>query len=275
MHILRACLVSWLLLCACGTAPVSTGTCVADPQLALQCGEAADAYTGFSCAAGARPDADPAYIEGVPRGIVCAEHGSQDANGAQAYCCTARETACAFNPAGICEAGTYSFECLGANRPDALNAALRCGNGVEERNLIDYCCSATPKEPGCLQSDSVTCSPRLSGWTCLGESLPKSEQLGASKSRSDFYRLLCSSPTPAANPGYNNYCCYAPAPLPERGSCVQHTALPGCQPGRFGFACYGPDKPQDDYLPMTCPEPGVQGLSAEGYPATLYCCDFD
>ena len=45
-------------------------------------------------------------------------------------------------------------------------------------------------------------------------------------------------------------------------------------PGRFGFACYGFDTPEQDYLPMHCPEPGFRGTSAEGYPATLYCCDF-
>jgi hypothetical protein len=55
---------------------------------------------------------------------------------------------------------------------------------------------------------------------------------------------------------------------------VQDTSVPGCAPGRFGFACYGPENPHDDYLPMQCNSPGVQGMSAEGYPATLYCCDF-
>jgi hypothetical protein len=79
---------------------------------------------------------------------------------------------------------------------------------------------------------------------------------------------------PAPNPDYNNYCCFPPAPLPEGASCVQHPGVPDCAPGRFGFACYGTDRPQDDYLPMQCPEPGRPGLSREGYPATLYCCEF-
>ena len=83
-----------------------------------------------------------------------------------------------------------------------------------------------------------------------------------------------AAPEPAPNPEYKNYCCYPPAPLPERGSCVSHTEVPDCKSGRFGFACYGPDRPEDSYLPMRCPESGSAGLSAEGYPATLYCCDF-
>ena len=168
MHTLRAWIVSCLVFAyACGSnAPVGAGQCVADAQLALQCGSSSDAgsepgYAGFACMGGARPDSDPAYMEGVPRGIVCAEVGAKDASGAQAYCCSARETACAFDPAGICEEDSYGFQCLGANRPDALNAALHCGNGVEEAALVNYCCSATPLEPGCIQSDSVTCSPRL------------------------------------------------------------------------------------------------------------------
>ena len=113
------------------------------------------------------------------------------------------------------------------------------------------------------------------GFSCMGDNLPKAEQLGANKSRADVYYLLCATPTPAPNPAFNNYCCLTPALIPIGGSCVQDTVVPGCQSGRFGFACYGRDTPQDDYLAMHCPDPGVPGKSAEGYPAKLYCCDFE
>lgn len=266
-------IVSWFVLCsasACsGGEPGSDGQCSADAQ--LQCG---DGYAGYQCTGSARPDGDPQYLEGVPHGLVCAESGARDEEEPRGYCCTTRTTSCGYNPVALCDEGYYGFQCRGANRPDALHAALSCGNGVREGELINYCCSAQPTAPACLQSDAVTCASGLMGFTCKGTGLPRGEQLGPNKSRTDFYRLLCSTPTPAPNPEYENYCCYPPAPLPERGSCVAHTEVPGCQPGRFGFACYGPDRPEDDYLPMRCPEPGSQGASAEGYPATLYCCDF-
>jgi hypothetical protein len=267
--IASCCAVVCALACGQG-APAASGSCV--PDAALACGDAAD-YTGYRCSGSARPDGDPSYDEGVPRGSVCAEHGERDAAGSQSWCCTARTTACAYNPVGICDDGYDGFQCRGANRPDALNAALRCGNGVRQDDLINYCCSGEAREPGCLQTDAVSCSSRLLGFSCRGDNLPRGEQLGANKSRSDFYRLLCSAPTQAGNPEYKNYCCYPPAPLPAGASCVQHTQVPGCQSGRFGFACYGPETPEEDYLPMRCPEPGKAGTSAEGYPATLYCCD--
>ena len=50
-------------------------------------------------------------------------------------------------------------------------------------------------------------------------------------------------------------------------------SLPGCDPRRFGFACYGPDRPEENNLPMVCDEP-TQGASAELYGANLFCCDF-
>jgi hypothetical protein len=115
----------------------------------------------------------------------------------------------------------------------------------------------------------------LLGWTCRGDNLPKGEQLGANKSRADYYYLLCPTPTRATNPAFSNYCCFSPALVPIGASCVQDTSVPGCQPGRFGFACYGRDTPAQDYPPMHCPEPGFSGISAEGYAATLYCCDFE
>lgn len=266
------------LWAACSSSVIERdGHCTEDKDRATHCGEMSDSgddYTSYSCTGSARPDDDPKYIEGVPQGTVCADRGEPGDGGVRGYCCTTRTTSCAYNPVAACDDGTYGFQCRGSNRPESINAALRCGNGLAERDLIDYCCTGTAQEAGCLQTDAAGCPSRLMGFTCKGDSLPRGEQLGANKSRSDFYRLLCSAPMPVANPEYKNYCCYAPAPLPEGGSCVGNTEVPDCDSGRFGFSCYGPETPEDDYLPMRCPSTGKPGVSAEGYPATLYCCDF-
>lgn len=262
-------------LAACSstrTGVTTSAACAAAPDdTACPIGDAgASPLVAYTCAGGARPDEAPRYIEGVPEGFVCA-----DAPGAAgAWCCTAAPTTCAFNPVAACDPGFYGFECRGANRPEALNPRLACGQGVRRDDLIDYCCAGGPRTPGCVQSDSVVCSTRLMGWTCQGGSLPRGEELGANRSRADLYALLCPVATPAGNQAYDNYCCFTPAPTPEGASCVQDTKVPGCAPGRFGFACYGPDTPADDYPPMRCAEPPVPGVSAEGYAARLYCCDF-
>jgi hypothetical protein len=98
--------------------------------------------------------------------------------------------------------------------------------------------------------------------------------MGVSQSRADVYYLLCPIPTQAPNPSYYNFCCFAAAPIPPGGSCIQDLQVPGCQPGRFGIACYGRDTPDQDFPSLTCPDPGVPGVSAQNYPATVYCCDF-
>lgn len=291
MVILRICRLSFALIAplplvvvagACAREPVPpNGSCAVDPGAEAGCNGAVDGgssksrgLVGYSCTGTARPDEDPRYEEGVPEGLVCANQQPPGEGQKQEYCCTAETTSCAYNSVATCDASSYGYQCRGANRPESFNPDLKCGQGVVQGDLINYCCSGTPAPPACLQSDSVVCSPRLQGWSCLGDDLPRAEQLGPSKSRADYYYFLCPTPTPAANPKYNNYCCYAPALVPEGGSCVGHTSVPGCAPGRFGIACYGPDTPEENYLPMSCPEPGFPGRSAEGYPATLYCCDF-
>jgi hypothetical protein len=285
-HIPRLVCRQWLYLfvgaIACtNSTPASNGTCKADKDRTLHCGEASEKsatdtrdFVGYTCTGSARPDDEATYNEGVPEGILCADRGERDKKDRQGYCCTAKTTDCAYDPAASCDDPRFGFQCRGSDRPEMLNPALFCGNGVREGDYIKYCCTGKRQKPGCQQSDGVGCSPRLMGWTCTGDNLPQGGQLGANKSRADFYYLLCPTPTPAANPAYNNYCCFMPALLPPGGTCVQNTKVPGCQPGRFGFSCYGPDTPEDDYSPMRCPEPGVAGRSAEGYPATLYCCDF-
>ena len=257
---------------------LKSGTCTRDP--ALDCGVAvagqpsADVgLVGYTCTGSERPDEDARYAEGVPKGLVCATRGSGGAT--QSYCCSPAPTPCAYNPVAACDdAGSYGYQCRGSSRPEALNPAITCGNGVEQGDYIDYCCTGEPQQSGCLQLNSVGCEERLTGFACTGDSLPKGEELGASESRADYYRLLCPMPTLSPSGKLNSYCCFMPSLIPAGGSCVQDVHVPGCAAGRFGFACYGADTPAQDYPPMNCPSPGFPGTSDEGYPATLHCCDF-
>jgi hypothetical protein len=276
--------VPLLVAAACGTNPTPpTGSCVTAPtplcDVVVDGGPSDIGLVGYSCTGTARPDDHSSYVEGIPGGVLCANKGDADA-GSQTYCCTDFGTPCAYNPVAICNPGYYGYQCRGGTRPESWNPAIACDNGFYEGHLVDYCCSGTPTLPGCIQSDSAqtpdggACSGRLLGWICNDNSLPEASELGVSKSRADTFYLLCPTPTPAANPGHNYYCCYVPALPPPGASCIQDTAVPGCQPGRFGFACYDRDTPEEDYPPMHCPAPGVPGKSSEGYSATLYCCDF-
>lgn len=227
---------------------------------------------GYACTGSRRPDDAPGYVDHVPHGKVCADRGP-NADGKQTFCCSADDTPCAYNPVASCDSGS-GFQCRGSSRPEALNPAIKCGNGVVQDPYLNYCCSGQKADTECVQVNTIGCSERLTGFSCPSGSLPKGEQLGASESRADYYRPLCPMPTPAANITRSNYCCYMPALPPPGGSCVQNTLVPGCAAGRFGFSCYGPDTPDENYPPMHCPEAGFSGTSAEGYPATLYCCDF-
>jgi hypothetical protein len=272
------------LLCVLGAGactdnqPPGNGGCASDPASAsCAAGDASAESLGlvaYSCTGTARPDENPAYLDGVPQGLVCANQGAMGTDGTQAYCCSAQATPCAYDPVAQCDPGTYGYRCRGADRPEALNPVVYCNQGVIDDDLIDYCCSGSKPTADCIQSDSVGCSPRLMGWTCPAGNIPTSQDLGANKSRADLYYQLCPVPTPAANPSYNTFCCYTPGLVPVGGTCVEDMAVSGCQPGRFGFACYGPDTPDENYPPMHCPDQGVSGVSAQGYPATLYCCDF-
>ncbi len=234
---------------------------------------------GYSCNGTARPDDSPTYTEGYPTGAICSDRGTND-DGSRNYCCTPPNTSCAYNPVSSCtDPNTAGYQCRGSSRPDTLNADLICGNGVDDGDYIDYCCSHTAAPPSrtcTAQNKGASCvTKQLTPFSCPGTILPRSELFGMSDSRADYYRPLCSVPLPPqGNPNQHTYCCYMPNLIPEGGSCVQDTSVPGCSGGRFGFACYGTENPHEDYLPMQCPDPGVKGKSAEGYDATLYCCDF-
>jgi CHRD domain-containing protein len=180
---------------------------------------------------------------------------------------------------------TYGFQCRGGNRPEAMNPLVDCGNGVREDDLINYCCTGRPVPlpplgAGCVQSDGQCTGKlaswlpdRMSGWTCTDGTIPAAEDFKANESRADFFYFLCATPTQAPNPRVQYYCCYVPALVQPGGSCVVHMSVPGCGSNRFGFACYGRDTPEQDFIVMTCDDNPTQGLSAEGYPAKLYCCD--
>ncbi len=161
------------------------------------------------------------------------------------------------------------------NRPESYNPAIHCGQGVKGPTTVEFCCSGSPLPAGCGENDGLGCSGGLIGWTCPLGAVPRGQDLLANKSRADQYNLLCAIGAPAPNPKYVNYCCYPPALVPPGGSCVEDLQAPGCASGRFGFACYGPELPSDDYPPMRCPDRGMPGQSPAGYAATLYCCDFE
>src|SRR4029079_16852386 len=50
------------------------------------------------------------------------------------------------------------------------------------------------------------------------------------------------------------------------------TQVPGCAGNKLAYACYG-DRPEHQWPLVTCPEPPVKGMSAEGSTADLFCCD--
>ena len=263
---------------ACTTAPMeSDGACQLDPALSCSVdGFSADSLhlQGYACTGTARPDDDSTFIDGVPQGIVCADQPA-GADGTRNYCCTNFTTECSYDPTAICDQeDVYGYLCHGPDRPEAVNPAISCNQGVRRDTLVTYCCSGTERAANCTASDAIGCESGMSGWICPKGTQPTAQDLGANKSRADLYYLLCPVPTPAPNKEYDTLCCYVPALVPAGGSCVQSTNVPDCAPGRFGMACYGTDKPDDDFPRLHCPDPGLPGVSTSGYPATLYCCDF-
>ena len=227
----------------------------------------------YKCTGSARPDLERHFDDGVPSGLLCADKPSLP-TGERTYCCTEDVVTCAYDPSMECEAGHTGYECYGNNRPESLNPSLQCSNGTSERDLYHYCCTGQPKLSPCTEDTNVECPNTLLGFRCTGDTRPKGEDYGANRSRADYFYPLCSAAPPLPNPSLHGYCCYMPLRIPVGGTCVQHPSVPGCGPGRFGFSCYGPDGPEDNYPPMQCPDPGFPGISIEGYAATLYCCDF-
>lgn len=229
---------------------------------------------GYACTGEMRPDLDATVSEGVPLGLLCADKGPYSGTGQETYCCTDTTVTCAYDPAAECEAGSDGYQCFGNNRPESLNPSLLCTNGTSERGLYHYCCTGRPEPSPCKESMALGCGDRLLGFLCRGEQIPRGEDYGPNRSRADLYHPMCTMARIAPNPEFKSYCCYMPLTTPVGATCEPHPYVPGCAPGRFGIACYGPDRPEDDYPPMRCPEPPVPGKSADGYDARLYCCDF-
>jgi hypothetical protein len=275
--------VSLFAMGACTDQPTSKGVC--QTSSALSCNTVlagnADAgvstgMVGYSCTEGARPDENAKYIDGIPFGQICA---AQSTTGD--YCCTPESDLanCAYNPVAICPEG-YGYQCWGANRPEVNNPGVTCGNGVREGQYINYCCQAAPRPVGCTQAKGAyDCTGGLIGWVCPDGFRPRGEDFGANESRANYYYFVCGVPTPAPNPIYKTYCCFSPSPVLPGGSCVYSPAaaktIPNCTAGRFAFACYGRDTPEQDYSPrIKCTESPIDGVSDEGYPAHMYCCDY-
>src|SRR6185436_6289408 len=89
-----------------GLMPALSALCAPDTGNTLNCGVtsggAATSMVGYSCPKGSRPDMDPHYNQAVPQGLVCGEQGPPGSDGSQGYCCTPKETTCAYNPVSTC-----------------------------------------------------------------------------------------------------------------------------------------------------------------------------
>ena len=235
-------------------------SCVSDPTISCESGT-----RGYQCRGASRPDVfNPTIscLQGVR------EHEYIN------YCCNGL-TSCVADSRVKCESGMDGFQCPEGSRPDVFDGTVTCqqGFGDPDGKHIDYCCNGRPP-PTCAES-SAECDARLTSFQCAPGALPRGSDLLAKESHADNYFFVCPTGKLAPNGVYMNYCCYQAAPLPEGASCLQHTNVPGCAIGRFGFACTGVDTPDQNYPPMHCPDPGFPGKSMEGYSATLYCCDYE
>ncbi|MFZ5896986.1 MAG: hypothetical protein ACOY0T_38365 [Myxococcota bacterium] len=283
-RIARALIVAPTLVLAASTClperPAPDGECIIDRNAAIDCrvndynNMPADAgLVPYSCSGSVRPDQLPKYPDGVPQGILCSDEGKIGDTGRSAYCCTQQIVDCVYDPVSDCGEPTWGVKCRGGNRPESLNGTLSCSNGLWENEYTNYCCSGNRPPSPCLQTDTLGCPKSMLGFSCKTGNLPTGEDLGPNKSRADYFHPTCSIPKTPPNPELRTYCCFMPALVPRGGTCISHPNLSTCAPGRFAFACYGPDRPEEDNYPMKC-DPGVRGTSADGYPATTYCCDY-
>jgi len=157
--------------------------------------------------------------------------------------------------------------------------AVQCGlpdASAEAIHLTGYSCTGTARpDENATYIDGVPQGTVCSDEACPVGTQPTAEDLGANKSRADLYYLLCPVPKLAANPKYETFCCFTSGLVPAGGSCQQDIEVPNCAPGKFGISCYGIDRPEQNFPRLTSCGDGVPGRSEQGYPATVYCCDFD
>ena len=252
--------------CIDGASSLSSGHCASDPE--LQCG---DGFDGFDCTSG-RPDEHPQFSKGAIQGTVCTALGPVRDDGTNSFCCTSATTSCGYDPSAGCQAPAYGYSCIGAGRPETFDATLFCGTGMPVNGHTAFCCSAMNKAP-CARNANVSCPTTTVGFACTDPtSVPNQSEQGVDQSRSDAV-LLCSVPS-MLSAGRYGYCCYTPTPTPIGSTCLQDQGVPGCPTGSFGFACTGPDRPEQDYPRMACASAPIAGKNAQGVPATLYCCQY-
>lgn len=227
-------------------------------------------FNGFTCTGGARPDQNASFGVGVIEGTVCTALGSIDTSGGLSYCCTSATTACGYDPSMVCGAGTYGYACTPPSRPENFDPDLSCGMGQPLNGETVFCCG-TATMLSCSADSAIACPADLKPLECLTADLPNEGELGTDQSRSDA-TLLCDVPSIVG--GRYGYCCFTPTQLTLGGTCLQDQAVPNCASGSFGFACTGPDTPEQDYPRIMCSTPSLPGTSAQGYRANLYCCDY-
>jgi hypothetical protein len=257
------------LACApAATLSAESGSCVLDSNITCNTD-----FNGFTCTGTARPDQNAEFRVGAIQGTVCTSLGLVDTSTGGSYCCTSTTTACGYDPGMDCPATASSgYACTPPSRPENFDPDLACGMGQEVNGETIFCCGIATT-PNCAPDTAVRCNgPELVALECMTDEVPNEGELGTDQSRSDA-TLLCD--VPAMIGGTYGYCCFTPTQAPVGASCLQDQAVPNCPSGSFGFACTGPDTPDQDYSRITCPTGGgVRGTSAEGYPSSLYCCTY-
>jgi hypothetical protein len=267
--VVPALFVFFVVICSCSTGVITEeiGTCLIDTGLACPLN-----LIGYSCTGSLRPDENPSLSRGI-QGIVCADQGPLPGMG-EGYCCTGKTTTCAYDTSAVCPATDTGYSCLGPNRPDAFDPTLSCGQGVPTNGLVVYCCGTMVKSP-CMKDSNIPCATGTVGFKCTATDagLPTQGDLGTDESRSDAL-LVCSVPTPDQLGGIE-YCCFTPTQEPIGATCLQDQSVPKCAGGSWGFACTGPDTPDQDFPRIACNGAAVRGVNQTGISAMLYCCNYE
>jgi len=252
---------------AATTTSKGTGDCEIDNNLTCN-----TLLGGYVCTGTARPDQNPAVSVGVIEGTVCTDLGAVDTANGLNYCCTVTPVACGYDPGLSCPLATPSgYACTPPSRPDNFDPDLPCGMGQPVNGETVFCCGPATT-PNCSASGTaVTCPQNLKALECMTATIPNEGELGTDQSRSDA-TLLCDVPIMVGRSF--GYCCFTPTQIAVGGTCLQDQDVPGCPGGSFGFACTGPDTPEQDYPRIACPSASIRGKSKEGYEANLYCCSY-
>jgi hypothetical protein len=254
--------------CAEDVASKTSGGCTPDDNENITCNTN---LNPFVCTGTARPDQNADFRVGDITGLVCTDLGAVDTTTGSNYCCTNATTACGYDPGMACPPATPAgYACTPPSRPENFDPDLSCGMGQQVNGETVFCCG-TATTPNCVADTAVPCAPELKALECMTPTVPNEGELGTDQSRSDA-TLLCDIPDMIG--GVYGYCCFTPTQAAVGGTCLQDQGVPNCPSGSFGFACLGPDTPEQDYPRIACPSTSVRGKSAEGYEANLYCCSY-